>query len=123
MSAITEYTHLESLLLFQALEAWGTGIDAFIKTSEHLTKNVLIRDGDTYDPVRLTPEALQELYLRLLREELRSEAAENESNGDASPSKKRKLHSPSLPTLKDASEYNGKIPLMVESWCFSPAVT
>jgi hypothetical protein len=67
MNTTTAYTPLESLLLFQALEAYGTDGNAFIRTSDQLKKNVLIKDAREYDPGRLSPDALQELYaIRLL---------------------------------------------------------
>jgi hypothetical protein len=114
MNTTTAYTPLESLLLFQSLAAWGTEPDVFIKTSNLLKSNLLVRDGDTYDAGRLSPDALRELYLQLLREELRIEASQGETRGDASPSKKRKLQSPPLPTIKDANQYSEKLPQLVE---------
>lgn len=114
MSTVTAYTSLESLLLFQALTVWGTDPDVFIRTSTFLKTNTLIRDGETYDPGRLSPDALRELYLQLLRQELRLEATQAEGKGDASPSRKRKLQSPQLPTIKDANEYGEKLPSLVD---------
>ena len=114
MNTTTAYTPLESLLLFQSLTAWGTDPDVFIRTSNLLKTNTLIRDGDTYDPGRLSPDALRELYLQLLREELRLEATQGEGKGDASPTRKRKLASPQLPTIKDANEYSEKLPQLVD---------
>jgi hypothetical protein len=114
MNTITAYTPLESLLLFQSLTVWGTDPDVFIRTSTLLKTNTLIRDGDTYDPGRLSPDALRELYLQLLREELRLEATQGELKGDASPTRKRKLQSPQLPTIKDATEYSEKLPQLVD---------
>lgn len=114
MSTITAYTPLESLLLFQSLTVSGTDPEVFIRTSALLKTNALIRDGDTYDPGRLSPDALRELYLQLLREELRLEATQGEGKGDASPTRKRKLPSPQLPTIKDANEYSEKLPQLVD---------
>ncbi len=114
MNTTTAYTPLESLLLFQSLTAWGTDPDVFIRTSTLLKANALIRDGDTYDPGRLSPDALRELYLQLLREELRLEAIQGEGKGDASPTRKRKLQSPPLPTIRDANEHSDKLPQLVD---------
>jgi Bromodomain len=114
MNTTTAYTPLESLLLFQSLIVWGTDPDVFIRTSTLLKTNTLIRDGETYDPGRLSPDALRELYLQLLREELRLEATQGEGKGDASPTRKRKLQSPQLPTIKDANEYSEKLPQLVD---------
>ncbi|OBT43831.1 hypothetical protein VE00_05389 [Pseudogymnoascus sp. WSF 3629] len=113
MNNITAYTPLESLLLFQSLAVFGTEANVFARISDLLKNNILIRDGDRYDPGRLSPDSLRELYLQLLREELKSEL-EAEIPGDASPSKKRKIQSPPLPTIKDAKEYSGKLPQLVD---------
>jgi hypothetical protein len=114
MNTTTAYTPLESLLLFQSLTVYGTDPDVFIRTSHLLKTNTLIRDGKTFDPGRLSPDALRELYLQLLREELRLEATQGEGKGDASPTRKRKLASPQLPTIKDANEYSEKLPQLVD---------
>ncbi|KFY68274.1 hypothetical protein V496_01194 [Pseudogymnoascus sp. VKM F-4515 (FW-2607)] len=113
MNNITAYTPLESLLLFQSLAVFGTDANVFARISDLLKNNLLVRDGDRYDPGRLSPDSLRELYLQLLREELKSEL-EDDTPGDASPSKKRKIQSPPLPTIKDAKEYSGKLPQLVD---------
>ena len=113
MNKTTAYTPLESLLLFQSLAVFGTDPNVFGRISELLKNNILVRDGDRYDPGRLSPDSLRELYLELLREELKSEL-EDETPGDASPSKKRKIQNPPLPTIKDAKEYSGKLPQLVD---------
>ncbi|KFY15521.1 hypothetical protein V492_01936 [Pseudogymnoascus sp. VKM F-4246] len=113
MNNTTAYTPLESLLLFQSLAVFGTDANVFARISDLLKNNILVRDGDRYDPGRLSPDSLRELYLKLLSEELKSEL-EDETPGDASPSKKRKIQSPPLPTIKDAKEYSGKLPQLVD---------
>lgn len=115
MNTITAYTPLECLLLFQSLVAYGTDPNSFVQISQLLTNNSLVKDGETYDSGRLSAELLGDLYLRLLREELKNDAEQDvqEENGP-SPSKKRKLSSPSLPTIKDAQPYREKLPILVE---------
>ncbi|KFX87301.1 hypothetical protein V490_08361 [Pseudogymnoascus sp. VKM F-3557] len=113
MNDTTAYTPLESLLLFQSLAVFGTDANVFARISDLLKNNILVRDGDRYDPGRLSPDSLRELYLQLLRDELKSEL-EEEIPGDVSPSKKRKIQSPPLPTIKDAKEYSGKLPQLVD---------
>jgi hypothetical protein len=112
MNTATAYTPLESLLLFQSLSVFGTDPNTFLKISDLLKNNVLVRDGDSYDPGRLSPDALRELYLQLLRDESRSEI--EAQAGDISPSKKRKIPTPALPTIKDAKEYSEKLPQLVD---------
>ncbi|ESZ92084.1 hypothetical protein SBOR_7541 [Sclerotinia borealis F-4128] len=115
MNTTTAYTPLECLLLFQSLVAYGTDPNSFIQISQFLTNNFLVKDGETYDAGRLSADLLEDLYLRLLREELKNDAEQDvqEENGP-SPSKKRKLSSPLLPTIKDAQPYREKLPVLVE---------
>ncbi|KAK5997971.1 hypothetical protein PT974_00339 [Cladobotryum mycophilum] len=101
------YTPLESLFLFQSLLTHGVDAGAFARISELLKNNALIKSGGTYDPTRLSPDALQQLFLLLLRDELRSEA-ERAAEG------KRKLGTPPLPTLKDVYENVEKVPILVD---------
>jgi hypothetical protein len=54
-------------------------------------------------------------YLRLLRDELKSEAEEAaQVNGDASPSRKRKLQAPAVANINDAKEHREKLPHFVD---------
>ncbi|PFH62322.1 hypothetical protein XA68_14182 [Ophiocordyceps unilateralis] len=113
MSGAAAYTPLESLFLFQSLLGHGIDAGAFVRISELLTNNALIKNGDTYDPSRLTPEALQQLFLLLLREELKSESDGQDGSSSPGP-RKRKLGSPPLPSLKDAREHIEKLPVLVD---------
>ncbi|XP_044724374.1 uncharacterized protein HRG_02270 [Hirsutella rhossiliensis] len=110
------YTPLESLFLFQSLLTHGVDTGAFARISELLKNNALIKGGDTYDPARLTPEALQHLFLLLLRQELKSEAERQETaDGPSSPaSRKRKLGTPPLPSLKDSHEHIERLPALID---------
>ncbi|KAI9158335.1 Mitogen-activated protein kinase-binding protein 1 [Paramyrothecium foliicola] len=115
------YTPLESLLLFQSLLTHGVEPGAFSRISELLRNNALIKGGgETYDPARLNPDALQQLFLLLLRDELkietgRTDAAGSGGDGSVSPtSRKRKLASPPLPTIADIHDHVEKIPALVD---------
>ncbi|KAG4029301.1 hypothetical protein MFRU_016g00570 [Monilinia fructicola] len=115
MNTTTAYTPLECLLLFQSLVAYGTDQHSFIQISHLLTNNSLIKDGETYDAGRLSAELLRDLYLRLLREELKNDVEQDvQAENGPSPSKKRKLSSPHLSTIKDAQPYREKLPILVE---------
>lgn len=109
------YTPLESLFLFQLLSRYGFANDAFHRISEELRANVLIREQPSYDAGRLGPEPLQELSLQLLRGEQKRQALAAEKNGGGlSPtSRKRKLPSPPLPSLREAHEHYEKLPILV----------
>ncbi|KAL2160753.1 hypothetical protein VTH06DRAFT_950 [Thermothelomyces fergusii] len=107
----TPHTPLETLLLFRGVAKYGLTDDDFVRVSEALRNNGLIKNGPTYDAQRLTPEILRELFLRLLREELRNESENTPGpDGALSPaSKKRRLQSPPLLTLADARQHIEKI--------------
>lgn len=116
MNTTAPYTPLESLLLFQSLLQYGIEAAAFSQISQSLQNNSLIRGGKSYDAGRLSPESLQELFLQLLREELKSENEHSEKpDTSLSPnSKKRKLQAPPLPTLQDARAHVAKLPLLID---------
>ncbi|CZT12860.1 related to tpa inducible protein [Rhynchosporium agropyri] len=104
------YTPLECLLLFQSLVVYGNEDQDFERISTLLANNDLVRSAETYDAQRLSAEALRQLYLQLLRDELKAE----EEVQDEQTSKKRKLPTPPLPSIKDAQEYKGKLPFLVD---------
>ncbi|KAJ3950334.1 uncharacterized protein N0V96_001478 [Colletotrichum fioriniae] len=109
------YTPLESLFLFQAILKHGVEAPAFIKVSDLLVNNSLIKDDKTYDAKRLSPDALRQLFLHLLQEELRIENATTDKPDGASPTlKKRKLSHPPLPTLKEVKEQSHRFPALVD---------
>ncbi|RFU27902.1 hypothetical protein B7463_g8427, partial [Scytalidium lignicola] len=109
MNTTTAYTQLECLLLFQSLVAYGTDSSAFDRISDLLKSNALVKGGDSYDPNRLSVDALHELYQSLLREENKSEdektdGVEDGSRSSPTPSRKRKLQSPALKDTRDVTE-------------------
>ncbi|KAM0330743.1 hypothetical protein ACHAQA_003695 [Verticillium albo-atrum] len=125
------YTPLESLLLFQALLVHGVEAAAFARVSDLLKANALIKHDASFDAARLSPDALRQLFLHLVREEIRSEAATAAANANSSAnaiatankdadaalspnSKKRKAQSPAQLSLKEVIDNFGKIPVLVE---------
>ncbi|KAL2146777.1 hypothetical protein VTI28DRAFT_2258 [Corynascus sepedonium] len=110
-TSTTPHTPLETVLLFRGIAQYGLKDDDFVRVSEALQNNGLIKNGPTYDARRLTPETLRDLFLRLLRDELRTESEKKPGpDGALSPaSKKRRLQSPPLLTLADARQHIDKI--------------
>ncbi|PTB63905.1 hypothetical protein BBK36DRAFT_1125992, partial [Trichoderma citrinoviride] len=124
------FTPLESLFLFQSLLSQGVDGGAFARISELLKGNPLIKSGETYDAARLTPEALQQQFLGLLRDELKGDAERADGGqttttaaaagggGDGttgSPgSLKRKLGSQTVPTLKDIYDNIDVLPAIID---------
>ncbi|KAK4507800.1 hypothetical protein PRZ48_001535 [Zasmidium cellare] len=119
-TSYSAYTALESLLLFQGLRADGVHPSSFNKISDQLKSISLISNEPSYDSGRLSPDALRELYLDLLKEEVKEDLERQVNgdshltNGDVSPgSRKRKAPSPSLPTVKEAAKHSHLIPQLV----------
>ncbi|KAI3327946.1 hypothetical protein HD806DRAFT_484507 [Xylariaceae sp. AK1471] len=113
----TTYTPLETLFLFQLLSRYGFINGSFDRISQELKSTPLVLEQSEYDAGRLTPDSLQQLALQLLGEEQRREAEaviEKGANGLSPTSKKRKLQSPPLPTLKEAHEQPDKLPILVD---------
>ncbi|KAM3418850.1 hypothetical protein BST61_g4813 [Cercospora zeina] len=118
MTVITAYTHLESLLLFQALRCEGVHTISFNRISSQLLGVPLVRNDPAFDAGRLSPDALRELYLGLLKEEVKHELDQHDENhrpnGHVSPgSRKRKVASPVLPTVHEAAQHSHLIPQLV----------
>ncbi|KAI7260254.1 hypothetical protein KC352_g10234, partial [Hortaea werneckii] len=118
------FTALESLLLFQALRAEGCTSEppfSFNRISDQLKSIPLVRNDPAYNEARLTPDALQDCYLRLVKEEAKKDLLRDQdeaatlTNGEVSPgSRKRKAPSPTIPTVQEAAKYPHLIPRLVE---------
>ncbi|KAF2470680.1 uncharacterized protein BDR25DRAFT_261798 [Lindgomyces ingoldianus] len=118
-TSLPAYTHLESLLLFQSLAAYGVDPSIFSRISELLKRNPHITTHERFESGRLSPDALRNFYLQILKDEIRSErhdAAQDGAgpNGDVKNSRKRKAPSPSLPTVQEAAQHAHLIPKLVE---------
>ena len=110
------HTPLESLLLFQTLHPFSENVPpSFAKVSESLKNNELLRDSDALD--RLDPDSLKDLYLRLLKEEVRTQARRQSNDAQQNP-RKRKLSSPPLETLDEAIQYQHLLPQLVNRLYF-----
>ena len=110
------HTPLQSLLLFQTLHPFSDNVPpSFAKVSESLKNNELLRDSDTLD--RLDPDSLKDLYLRLLKEEVRTQARRQSNDAQQNP-RKRKLSSPPLETLDEALQYQYLLPQLVNRLYF-----
>ncbi|KAM0801516.1 hypothetical protein BDR22DRAFT_847733 [Usnea florida] len=121
MMAPDVHTPLESLLLFQTLHPFNADPPSFGKISDVLKKNDLLRESDSFELDRLEPDALKNLYLRLLKEEakceLRGRDQVDQKNEQQNP-RKRKLGSPLLETVEEALQYNHLLPQLVNRLYF-----
>ena len=115
------HTPLESLLLFQTLHPFTTDPPSFGKISDTLKNNELLRESDSFELNRLEPDALKDLYLRLLKEEAKIEARGRDLVGQKNEQenlRKRKLSSPPLETVDEALQYNHLLPQLVNRLYF-----
>ncbi|KAL6237299.1 Bromodomain-containing protein [Aspergillus navahoensis] len=117
MPSLPDYTPLESLLFFQTLAAQDSRPTDFVSISDVLRNNKFVRENGAFDARRLTPEALEGLYSRLIRDGSDSSASTQEPNGhllESSPSnpKKRKIATPRPDGLSDAKN-PGFVPYLV----------
>ena len=113
------YTPFESLLFFQSLAAFDSRPSNFASISDALRNNSFIRQNAAFDPGRLTPEALEELYTTLVRDGLTPDGTlVSEHNGQAeSPvannPKKRKITSPRPEGVADGVVHSKAVPDLV----------
>lgn len=115
------HTPLESLLLFQTLHPFTADPPSFGKISDTLKNNELLRESESFELNRLEPNALKDLYLRLLKEEAKIEAKGYDQVGlknEQQNPRKRKLSSPPLQTVEEALQYNHLLPQLVNRLYF-----
>ncbi|KAI9791261.1 MAG: hypothetical protein M1835_000461 [Candelina submexicana] len=110
---VSTYTPLESLLLFQSLAAYGVEPTSFSKVSDALIGHPQIRDAITFNPSRLVPDALRDLYHRLIKQEIKAEASNRVENDGLINSKKRKIPSPPLASVQDAARQAHLLPQLI----------
>lgn len=113
----TSYPPLESLLLFtwirkEGLEGFTAG--AFQRASQDLINHRVVKEDDAYDPSRLTPALLEQLFLQLLNEDLKTDFTEpSPADPPLSPnSKKRKRAGPPVRvnSLDEAKHHIARLP-------------
>ncbi|MCJ1253930.1 hypothetical protein MMC24_001744 [Lignoscripta atroalba] len=120
MTDTTLHTELEVFLFFQSLRVLGPESPVFSRISELLKENDFIHSDKAYEPDRLDPDSLKALYLQLLKEEIRDEAAKSDGNSpekdgvrNANP-RKRKRSTPPLQSVKEAAEHNYLLPQLAD---------
>lgn len=122
MTSTEVHTPLEMLILFQTLQSPTTDPPLFTSISESMKNNALIKESESFESTRLEPDVLKELYLRVMKDEVRSEAngagnAGIEKDGQQNP-RKRKLSSPLLQTVDEASQHAHLLPPLLDRLYF-----
>lgn len=108
------YTPFESLLFFQSLAALDSRPASFASISDTLRSNPFIRQNDAFNPDRLSPEALEELYATLVRDPSATSDPTRRADSPVTINpKKRKVTSPRPEGLVDQIPHAAAVPDLV----------
>ena len=117
MTTSTLHTPLEVLLSFRSLQSVGVDSSAFTGIADSLKANEFIRESGTFNADRLNPDTLKDLSLTLLKDEIRYESAKTEKSANSTDEqhnpRKRKLSTPPLETVNEASNHEHLLPQLV----------
>jgi len=112
------HTPLEKLLLYRLIIYHQITERAFVEISEILRGNDFVKEEPGYDAARLSPEALRELFLQILRDEVGGDDARSngeKASGAVSPSsRKRKLPTPLPSTLPEACAFATTVVALID---------
>lgn len=122
MTSTEVHTPLEMLILFQTLQSPTTESPSFTRISESMKNNALIKESESFESARLEPDVLKELYLRVMKDEVKPEAngagkLGTEKDGQQNP-RKRKLSSPLLQTVDEAFQHAHLLPPLLDRLYF-----
>ena len=113
MNSLDTHSSLVSLVLFQSLAIHGTTGESFDQISTSLRQNSLFRQEPDQHDNSLDAEALKDFYIRLIKEAAKARL-ERDRERETSPSK-RKVASPKVPNIEEASKYNALVPDLIPS--------
>ncbi|KAK4645042.1 hypothetical protein QC761_310310 [Podospora bellae-mahoneyi] len=109
---VSSFTSLELVFLFRGVNKFGIDPAAFPQISNVLRDNSGLKRQPTFDAQRLSPEALQKVFLYLVGQEIRADHVGSMPgpDGPLSPaSKKRRLDTLTLPSWKDVHQHIDKV--------------
>jgi Bromodomain len=114
----SQFSPLESLLLFQHLYSHGITLPVFTRIADQLKNDPHVRASPAFDAARLNPDALRDFFLRIFQDEAKqsSKSTSNPDSSNASSSqnpRKRKAPSPSLPSIQDAAKNDHLLPQLI----------
>ncbi len=106
MTSSEAYTPFENFTLVHAIYSSGSSdLPFFTELSKSMKSNNFITRDDSFDPSRLDPNALKDLYLNLLKEEAEREARQaaklGNDGGEQDKSHKTNLPIPSMRSLDE----------------------
>lgn len=119
ISPSTASTPLESLLLCQYVATHGIANTQFERLSDELRKSSIVKDSSNYDDSRLGADALQTLFLQLLKAEAEAQLqhaldSDKSANGLDGGNTKQQAKSPQLAKIEDAHQHAQLIPQLVD---------
>lgn len=119
---LVAYTPFETFLLLQSLDSLIPDSPAFTRVSEAMKNNQFISQSELFEPTRLEPKALKELYLQLMKEEAKIQVLDDidvGNDGDAEHNaQKRNLLSPLIETIDEAARYTHLLPPLLNRLYF-----
>ncbi|KAL8954974.1 MAG: hypothetical protein Q9193_006983 [Seirophora villosa] len=114
MSSLGTYSALETLLILQGFQNYNPASSSLENLSQTLKSSDVVSRGANSDNDHLEPKALQSLYIRLMKEEIKLENQKNDSYTqvphEKHESRRRKLSSPVLETMEEVSHYSRLLP-------------
>ena len=122
MPPLSAYTAFETLIFFQSLVTLDARPASFSTISDALRSNPFVRQNGAFDTDRLSPEALEDLYVTLTTEWLDQSRpgplANPDQNGHRSDipgtnPKKRKIASPAVEGILDDRSHATAVPELV----------
>ncbi|KAL8818617.1 MAG: hypothetical protein Q9191_007901 [Dirinaria sp. TL-2023a] len=120
MAAVDSHTPLEKFLLFHTLHPFDNEIPSFPTVSETLKSSTVFPSKASSDESRLKPEALQELYLRLVKEEAKLELHGNASSTKAgdTATQHETPPSPHMANVTDVIQHKNLLPRILDRLYF-----
>ncbi|KAL9036655.1 MAG: hypothetical protein Q9214_006038, partial [Letrouitia sp. 1 TL-2023] len=118
MTSADPFTSLETLVLLQTLQQQGLELSSFDTISTSLKSQKILQRDENSSQDHLDAASLKTLYLRLLKEEAKiqtplQEQEPKDQDGQINP-RKRKLSSPPLDSVDQATRYNHLIPQIAD---------
>ncbi|KAL9020477.1 MAG: hypothetical protein Q9185_002250 [Variospora sp. 1 TL-2023] len=114
MSSLGTYSALETLLILQGFQSYSPGSLSLEDLSRNLKSSDIVSRGATFHKEHFEPKALQSLYIRLLKEEIKLDNQRNDGDTrlphEEQGFREPELSSPVLDTIEEVSHYSRLLP-------------
>lgn len=117
MTAIASHSPLERFLLFETIQSFDNTAPSFTTLSESLKSHEALRERENGSTDHLEPQALEELYLGVFKEETKLAALRRDGDAaveDGDSNARLQLSPPpSISTVEEASQYKHLLPQLL----------